>query len=115
MSRAVGNAFEGLAVQYLESRGAKILARNYAARGGEIDVICRVGDTLCFVEVKARLTPNGPSPGEEITPAKIKRICRAALSYLTTHGGVDQACRFDAVLIDGEDIRWIRNAFDYMA
>jgi len=114
MSRTVGNAFEGLAVQYLVKQGAKILERNFSARGGEIDIICKCGDTLVFAEVKARLTPNGPSPGEQITPSKQRKICRAALAYLAGHGGVDQAVRFDAVLITDEDIQWIQGAFDYI-
>ena len=114
MGRTVGNAFEGLAVQYLEKQGAKILERNFSARGGEIDIICQCGDTLAFVEVKARLTPNGPSPGEQITLAKQRKICRAAVAYLAGHGGFDQAVRFDALLIQPDGIEWIRSAFDYI-
>lgn len=114
MGRTVGNAFEGLAVQYLEKHGAKILERNFSARGGEIDIICKCGETLAFVEVKARLTPNGPTPGEQITLAKQRKICRAAVSYLAAHGGFDQAVRFDAVLIREDEIQWIQSAFDYI-
>ena len=114
MSRAVGNAFEGMAVQYIEDQGAHVIARNYSARGGEVDIICQDGDVIAFVEVKARLTPNGPDPAEEITRAKQRKICRAAQAYLLSHGGLEQSARFDAVLIRDADIEWIRGAFDYV-
>ncbi len=115
MGRAVGNAFEGMAVQYLQAQGAEILERNYAALGAEIDIICRLDGTLVFVEVKARLSPGGPAPGEEITPAKQRNICRAAAAYLHGHGGFDQMCRFDAILIRDGEIEWVQSAFDYQA
>lgn len=114
MSRSLGNALEGMAVQYLQEHGAVVLERNYAARGGEIDIICSVGDTLVFVEVKGRMTPNGPDAAEEITPSKQRKICRAALYYLHTHGGTDRMIRFDALLIRFGEVEWIRNAFEYV-
>ena len=114
MSRTAGNAFEGMAVQYLESRGVRVLSRNFAARGGEVDIVGQDGETLIFVKVKARLTPNGPDPGEEITFAKQRKICRAAAVYLAGHGGFDRNVRFDAILIRAGEIEWIRGAFDYV-
>jgi len=41
---------EKLARRFLRSHGDKILYRNFrACGGGEIDIVCRDGDTLVFV------------------------------------------------------------------
>ena len=42
--RAVGDVGESIAEKYLLSKGAKILARNYTIRGGEIDLIAELND-----------------------------------------------------------------------
>ena len=46
-----------------------------------------------------------------IGAAKQQRIVRAARHYLMRLASVPP-CRFDAVAIDGGQIRWIRGAFD---
>src|SRR5207302_9390196 len=44
---------EKLAARFLRTHGYKVLYRNFTARrGGEIDIVCREGDTLVFVERK---------------------------------------------------------------
>ena len=45
---------ESTAAAHLEARGLRIIDRNYHVRYGEIDLIAEEGDTLVFVEVKAR-------------------------------------------------------------
>ncbi len=52
--RARGREAEALAAAWLETRGYRILARNHALRRGEVDLVCRDGDVLCFVEVRSR-------------------------------------------------------------
>lgn len=73
-ARAVGNAAEEAAVQYLLAQGWEILARNYQTRSGEIDVIAREGQTVVFVEVKRRSTASVGSAAQAVTPAKMKKI-----------------------------------------
>ena len=51
---SAGQAAENQAVQYLERAGLSMLVRNYRCRGGEIDIICRDGKVLVFVEVRLR-------------------------------------------------------------
>ena len=55
------------------------------------------------VEVKARATDRFGGPAEAITPAKQARIARLAQQFLTARRMGDRPCRFDAVLISGED------------
>ncbi|MCH7493314.1 YraN family protein [bacterium] len=52
---ALGRRAEEAVAGLLRARGARILARNHRPRGGgEVDIIALEGDTLRFVEVKAR-------------------------------------------------------------
>ncbi|MBZ0144456.1 MAG: YraN family protein [Rhodocyclaceae bacterium] len=108
MNRA-GSAAEEQAAEHLVRHGLKILARNYRCRGGEIDLVCRDGATLVFVEVRLRTNSSYGGAAASITPAKQRRIALAANHYLA--GKPLPACRFDAVLFDGENIDWIKNAF----
>ncbi len=55
-ARAFGLRAETLAALWLRLKFYQILARNFTARGGEIDLIARRGDVIVFVEVKARPT-----------------------------------------------------------
>jgi putative endonuclease len=105
-----GDAAEAQAADFLMRRGLKVLARNYRCRGGEIDLVCCDGATLVFVEVRLRTHRGFGGAAESITAAKQRRIALAARHYLA--GKAMPACRFDAVLLDGETIDWIRNAFD---
>jgi putative endonuclease len=102
MSRARqerGRAGESAAEAALVAAGFKILLRNYRCRVGEIDLIAREGDVLCFVEVKAR---GGDSrqgdPFEKVTLAKRRTIARVASLFLAQRPALARAtCRFDVV------------------
>lgn len=114
--RAIGNVGEEIAEKYLIAKGAKILDRNYTIRGGEIDLIAELNDTLLFVEVKLRRSNAFGSAYESITQAKQKRLSRAAKVYLQKNNLLDQKlARFDAILIlpDGT-VDHIERAFDFV-
>ncbi|RLC57184.1 MAG: YraN family protein [Chloroflexi bacterium] len=112
-----GLRFEGLARQYLSARGLKLMESNYRCRFGEIDLIMRDSQTLCFIEVRFRNSLDFGGASASITPAKQRRIIKAALFYLSAHRpGLNQALRFDALLIQqldkGKlDYNWIQSAF----
>ena len=107
-----GAAAEALAESFLNARGLAIAHRNYRCRFGEIDLIARDGTTLVFVEVRQRRYENYGSAAESITAAKRARLLAAARHYLARTGDAS-SCRFDVVLIRGDEqrIEWIRNAF----
>lgn len=107
---SAGSDAEELAARHLARHGLKIVERNYRCRGGEIDLVCRDGATLVFVEVRLRSNRNFGGAAASITPAKQQRLIRAAGHYLA--GKPMPVCRFDAVLLDGQSIEWIRSAFD---
>ncbi len=111
--REIGNTGEKIAEAYLKNRGARILAKNFAVRGGEIDLIAELEGTVVFVEVKLRGNERFGSVYESITPAKQKHICRAAHVYLQRNGLTERFARYDAILIDPEgNIDHIERAFD---
>ena len=49
MSRAEGTWGEALVADYLRGRSYRLVAHSYHCRFGEIDLIARRGDILCFV------------------------------------------------------------------
>ena len=101
---------------YLLSKGVKIVERNFRCRQGEIDIIGYDGEYLVFFEVKYRSTRNMGSAAEAVNSAKQRTICFVADYYRMLHRlGEDVPIRFDVVAIDGEMLRWIKNAFYYMA
>ena len=80
--------------------------------GGEIDLIVREPDgTLVFVEVRSRASRAFGGAGASISAAKQRRIVFAARHYLMRLGA-PPPCRFDAVLIEGQSVQWLRAAFD---
>ena len=109
-----GTAGEELARRYLEQRGFTLITRNYRCRVGELDLIMRDGDHLVFVEVRSRRDSQYGTPAESITPAKQRRIIRAAAYYLQKKR-LDLPCRFDVIAItypDGQAaLEWIKDAF----
>ena len=110
--RELGNKYEDLACEHLENEGMKIIARNYRVRIGEIDIIARDGNELVFIEVKYRKSRSYGGAEYAISAAKQKVIRRVAEWYMKQHRiNPNTFCRFDAVLIDGEDIEHIKNAF----
>jgi len=106
-----GHGGEHIAEEYLKAHGAEVLAKNFKAVGAEIDLIARMDGRIVFVEVKARFGRRYGAPGEAITKAKAANIRRAAMVYLKKNGGLNQAVRFDALLISEEGIRHIPGAF----
>ena len=96
----LGKSGEDLAVDELRRLGYAIVARRYRTRHGEIDVVAREGETLVFVEVKARTTRAFGEAAEAVTPRKQRRLVSMAVDYLARHGLTGAACRFDVVAID---------------
>jgi len=104
-----GREAEALAARHLESRGLRVVERNFRIRGGEIDLICRDGRTLVFVEVRQRSRGDFGGAGASITKSKRLRIILAARHYLA--GKPDCDCRFDCILLDNGQLEWIKHAF----
>jgi putative endonuclease len=109
---------EKLASQFLRSHGYKILYRNFRDRtGGEIDIVCRDGDTLVFVEVKTRGGEEFGRPVEAVDRQKQMRVSKGGLAWLRLLDNPDIVFRFDVVEvllpIEGDpQIELIQDAFE---
>jgi putative endonuclease len=109
---------EKLACRFLRGRGYKILYRNFKdRRGGEIDIVCRDGDTLAFVEVKTRSGEEFGRPIEAVDRQKQLRVSKGGLAWLRLLDNPDITFRFDVVEVvlpvAGEPhFELIQNAFE---
>ena len=108
---SAGKLAEEQAACFLEQRGFAVLTRNFRCRGGEIDLVCRDGKSLVFVEVRLRRNATYGGAGASITASKQRRIIIAAQHYLAANTKAECDCRFDCVLLDGTNIEWVRDAF----
>ena len=114
-TRQRGALAEDRALAHLQAAGLRLLERNYRTPGrggGEIDLILRERDaTLVFFEVRSRASRAFGGAGASITSSKRRRLIFAAQHYLLRLNP-PPPCRFDAVLIEGDSIQWLRAAFD---
>ena len=116
---ALGERGEKFAGRYLRRHGYRILVRRFKTRAGEIDIVCRQGEWLAFVEVKTRKSDDYGAPSEAVTKEKQKHMSRVALEYLRLLDNPRIRFRFDIVEVilqdfapKPTDIRLIQNAFD---
>ena len=110
--RSLGSEKENLAVSYLTEQNVKILAQNFYFRGGEIDLIAKDGEYICFIEVKYRRSNKFGTPEEAVTTSKQKKIIQGARVYLYQNRyPADTPCRFDVISVCGQEITWLKDAF----
>ena len=111
-----GQSGETVAARFLKKQRYKILETNYRTPQGEIDIIAKDGDTIAFIEVKARRSDHFGNPKGAVTIHKQRRISMAALQYLKATKQSEAKARFDVVGIssqtDPPTIEIIKNAFE---
>ena len=115
--RKEGNYNEQLARDFLVKKGYAIVHEQWKfGKVGEIDLICKDGETLVFVEVKARANYDFGKPEDAVTPGKRMQIRRVARGYLYVNKVKFAECRFDVVAVDyvsgKPEIRHWVHAFD---
>lgn len=111
----LGQRGEVLTAAYLRRRGSTVLRTRYRCREGEIDLIARDGEVLCFVEVKTRTNLGMGLPREYVGQRKQERLRAAAAHYLSEQE-LDCPARFDVaeIYVDPRGrgyIHYIENAF----
>lgn len=97
-----GSYAERIAEKFLNSRNYKILDRNYRKPWGEVDIIAEKEGIIIFVEVKASNKPalKGFEPEKRVNTDKIKRIKRAALTYIQQNNFDDKSWQMDIVAVE---------------
>lgn len=82
-SSALGKKGEEIAASLLASKGFEVVCKNYKTKYGEIDIICKKGANLLFVEVKRRSGDNFGTPLESLPAKRVKRMSDAAMAFLS--------------------------------
>lgn len=83
-------------MQAFQAKGYEIVERNWSDKFGEIDIIAREGETLVFVEVKAKTGEETGTPEEMAGKGKLGRVRQAAERYLQDR---EMLCRIDVVAV----------------
>jgi putative endonuclease len=109
--RSVGRDGEDAACAYLRGLGYRIVGRNVRCGRGEIDAIVRDGETLVFVEVKARSGRSHGSALSAVDSRKRKQLRALAADFLQFAPNGTKV-RFDVLAIDGPRIAHFRGAFE---
>ncbi len=109
--RQRGIAGEQIAARFLTSLGYEILHRNLRLGRNEIDLICRDGDCLVFVEVKHARSGACGHPATWVNERKKDRLRQAAARYLDEFPVSRLDLRFDVVTIDRGLVEHYPNAF----
>lgn len=95
----IGQQGEDAATHLVQGLGMKILARNWRKGRLELDIICKDGDTIVFVEVKTRKMSGMQEPYEALTIQKQRTLIRAAQAWLAATDSWHLPCRFDLICV----------------
>lgn len=101
---SLGRRGEQAAAEFLVKCGYNIVARNVRYPEGELDIVASDKKWLVFVEVRTRRSLKyGPGQiCESVTPAKQRRIVRAAQRFRRDHR-LFLPCRFDLITVNWPD------------
>ena len=94
---SVGKIGEDLASKYLRTHGYQIIARNFKARYGEIDIVAIDHKVVVFVEVKTRIDESFGTPEEAVTPRKLREVIQTAEYFMVAHPELPSAMRIDVI------------------
>ncbi len=112
--RDIGSRKEDEAARFLLLQGLIIKEHGFSCRFGEIDLIAADGEFTVFVEVKYRKTASSGHPEEAVDYRKARKISKVADYYrVKSHMKEDACIRFDVIAIEGDEITWHKNAFEY--
>ncbi|MBR4581130.1 MAG: YraN family protein [Lachnospiraceae bacterium] len=112
--RSLGTEYEHMTENYLKEFGVRIVEKNFRNRFGEIDLIGYDGEYLVFFEVKFRRDEGSGSGEDAVGIKKRHTICKVSDYYRMLNGiGEFTPIRYDVIAINGDRIRWIKDAFAY--
>lgn len=119
--RTAGTQGEKIAAEYLKEQNYTLLAMNFRyKRLGEIDIIARENNFICFIEVKARSNLSYGLPREAVNYRKQENIKKLASVFIAKNKLFNADIRFDVVevyikkardVMTIENINLIKNAF----
>jgi putative endonuclease len=98
-SASLGAWGESRAREHLLAQGYSLRAGNWRCREGELDLVAELDETLIFVEVKTRRSPDYGDPEAAITAPKVRHLVQAAQAYLEAHQLTERDWRIDVIAI----------------
>ena len=113
----LGAIGEKLAQQFLIDNNYTIMQLNFRfSKMGEIDIIAREKEYICFIEVKTRRSMLFGMPSEAVDKRKQDKMRKLAYIYLKAHNIKDANIRFDIIEIlykhkDDYNINFLVSAF----
>ena len=116
----VGAYGELVAASYLRAQGLKVLRRNWRwGKRGELDLVCRHGNTLVAVEVKSATGHRSGAPMRMVNAAKRRLLRVGLLNWLRLLRPQEEIdTRFDVVEVylppeSRPEIHWHKGAFTF--
>lgn len=88
----VGATAEQVVCRYLESRGYKIIDRNWRSKLAEIDIVARKDDCIYFVEVKYRFDSLHGGGYDAINKNKLHKMRLGAESWVLSNKWTGECC-----------------------
>ena len=104
-TKQLGDRGEQVVVDYLESSGHEIVARNYKTKLFEVDIISRKAQVLYFTEVKYRSDHDFGEALDFIDKKKQQKMHLAVAGFLTMHPEYADFTPILAVAAVGEDFK----------
>ena len=104
-SKQLGDQGEQVVVDYLETSGHEIVARNYKTKLFEVDIISRRGRVLYFTEVKYRGSNDFGAGLDFIDKKKQEKMRLAVAGFLATHPEYADLTPILAVAAVGKDFK----------
>ena len=96
----LGALGERLAAAHLESKGYRLIDRNWRCPEGEVDLVVERDGCLVFVEVRTRRGTAHGSPEESVTGVKAARLLAVAEAYAQAHPEAPEDRRIDLVAVE---------------
>lgn len=96
-AESTGRRAESKAAWWLRLHGWRIVAQRVKTPRGEIDLVARRGNTVAFVEVKARRTQADLATA--IDQYRLRRVAAAAAILAPRYAGNGEDVRIDVMLL----------------
>ena len=101
-TKEIGDSGEDVAAKYLIKWGHSILDRNWKTKFCEIDIVSTKNNTIYFVEVKYRKTPQQGGGIAAITPTKLRQMKFAVELYVLKNQIINTQLRLAAISVTGK-------------
>lgn len=114
-NQVLGLRGERIAERWLVHKGWRVLQRRFRDGHRDVDLIAQRGETVAFVEVKARSGQQFGTPVEAVDWRKRRELVRSARMWISRHGQPGESYRFDVIgVLMAESkvfVRHVENAF----